>query len=206
MCQTRRLARTKFISRLDSAEALAGLAQMGVLEVHPWGSRNEDLERPDRLIFDLDPDESLPWSTVTEAAAEVRARLKKIGLTSFLKTTGGKGLHVVIPVDPALEWPAAKDFAHKFVIAMERQKPTALPDQDDESGTRRKNLSGLSEERTRCDGRRSVLTASQRRSARFNAPGLVGTRCVEQACLPSRQLRRMALTTLEGPVEGDTYH
>ena len=108
---------------LDSAEALAGLAQMGVLEVHPWGSRNEDLERPDRLIFDLDPDESLPWSTVTEAAAEVRARLKKIGLTSFLKTTGGKGLHVVIPVDPALEWPAAKDFAHKFVIAMERQNP-----------------------------------------------------------------------------------
>jgi len=108
---------------LDSAEALAGLAQMGVLEVHPWGSRNQDLEHPDRLIFDLDPDESLPWSTVTEAAAEVRARLKKIGLTSFLKTTGGKGLHVVIPVDPALDWPAAKDFAHRFVMAMERQNP-----------------------------------------------------------------------------------
>jgi len=108
---------------LDSAEALAGLAQMGVLEVHPWGSRNQDLEHPDRLIFDLDPDESLPWSAVTEAAAEVRARLKKIGLTSFLKTTGGKGLHVVIPVDPTLDWPAAKDFAHRFVMAMERQNP-----------------------------------------------------------------------------------
>jgi bifunctional non-homologous end joining protein LigD len=108
---------------LDTPEALAGLAQMGVLEVHPWGSRNDDLEHPDRLIFDLDPDESLAWPTVTEAAAEVRARLKKLGLTSFLKTTGGKGLHVVIPIKPTLDWAAAKDFAHRFVLSMERANP-----------------------------------------------------------------------------------
>jgi bifunctional non-homologous end joining protein LigD len=104
-------------------EALASLAQLGVLEVHPWGSLNGDLEHPDRLIFDLDPDESLAWPTVTAAAAEVRARLKKLGLTSFLKTTGGKGLHVVIPIQPTLDWPAAKAFAHSFVIAMERANP-----------------------------------------------------------------------------------
>ena len=104
-------------------EALASLAQMGVLEVHPWGSRNDDLEHPDRLIFDLDPDESLTWPTVTEAAAEVRARLKKLGLTSFLKTTGGKGLHVVIPIEPTLTWTDAKDFAHRFVLAMEKENP-----------------------------------------------------------------------------------
>ena len=104
-------------------EALASLAQLGVLEVHPWGSRNDDLEHPDRLIFDLDPDESLPWSTVATAATDVRARLKKLGLTSFLKTTGGKGLHVVIPIEPKLDWPAAKDFAHRFVLAMEKSKP-----------------------------------------------------------------------------------
>ena len=104
-------------------DALASLAQLGVLEVHPWGSRNEDLEHPDRLIFDLDPDESLAWPTVTAAAAEVRARLKKLGLTSFLKTTGGKGLHVVIPIEPTLTWPAAKDFAHRFVLAMEKANP-----------------------------------------------------------------------------------
>lgn len=108
---------------LDTPEALAGLAQMGVLEVHPWGSRNDDLEHPDRLIFDLDPDESLAWSIVTEAAADVRTRLKKLGLTSFLKTTGGKGLHVVIPIDPTLDWSTAKDFAHRFVLAMERANP-----------------------------------------------------------------------------------
>jgi bifunctional non-homologous end joining protein LigD len=104
-------------------EALASLAQLGVLEVHPWGSRNDDLEHPDHLIFDLDPDESLPWSTVTAAATEVRARLKKLGLTSFLKTTGGKGLHVVIPIEPKLSWTDAKDFAHRFVLAMEKANP-----------------------------------------------------------------------------------
>lgn len=109
---------------LSTAEALTGLAQMGVLEVHPWGSRNEDLERPDRLIFDLDPDEALGWNILTGAAAEVRKRLKAIGLESFLKTTGGKGLHVVVPIAPKLEWPVAKEFAHGFVNAMERANPS----------------------------------------------------------------------------------
>jgi bifunctional non-homologous end joining protein LigD len=108
---------------LSTAEALAGLAQMGVLEVHPWGSRNDDLEHPDRLIFDLDPDESLPWSAVTEAAADVRGRLKKLGLTSFLKTTGGKGLHVVIPIEATLDWATAKSFAHALVVSMEKASP-----------------------------------------------------------------------------------
>jgi bifunctional non-homologous end joining protein LigD len=108
---------------IQTAEGLAGLAQMGVLEVHPWGSRNEDLERADRLIFDLDPDEGLAWTVLTTAAAEVRARLKKLGLESFLKTTGGKGLHVVVPIVPELEWPAIKEFAHRVAQEMERAKP-----------------------------------------------------------------------------------
>jgi bifunctional non-homologous end joining protein LigD len=108
---------------LSTPEALAGLAQMGVLEVHPWGSRNGDLEHPDRLIFDLDPDEALPWSTVTKAAAEVRARLRKAGLTAFLKTTGGKGLHIVAPIEPQHSWTEIKDLAHNFVLAMERDNP-----------------------------------------------------------------------------------
>jgi bifunctional non-homologous end joining protein LigD len=106
-----------------SPEVLASLAQLSVLEIHPWGSSNSDLENPDRLIFDLDPDEQLPWSTVASAALEVRARLKKLGLVSFLKTTGGKGLHIVVPVEPRLAWPDAKDFAHRFVLAMERENP-----------------------------------------------------------------------------------
>ncbi|HZY63872.1 MAG TPA: DNA ligase D [Edaphobacter sp.] len=108
---------------LSTAEALTGLAQMGVLEIHPWGSRNDDLEHPDRLIFDLDPDEALPWKQLTNAASEVRSRLKAMGLESFLKTTGGKGLHVVAPITPDLDWPALKEFAHGFVNAMERDTP-----------------------------------------------------------------------------------
>ena len=108
---------------LNTAEALAGLAQMGVLEVHPWGSRNESLEQPDRLIFDLDPDEALAWKVLAGAASDVRAKLKKMGLESFVKTTGGKGLHVVVPIEPELEWPAIKDFARGVVVEMERANP-----------------------------------------------------------------------------------
>jgi len=108
---------------LNTAEALAGLAQMGVLEVHPWGSRNEDLEHPDRLIFDLDPDEELEWPEVVKAAEEVRAGLKKVGLESFVKTTGGKGLHVVAPMEAKHEWPEVKEFARQFVVAMEKTAP-----------------------------------------------------------------------------------
>jgi bifunctional non-homologous end joining protein LigD len=108
---------------LNNAEALAGLAQMGVLEVHPWGSHNEDLERPDRIVFDLDPDEDLPWIEVAGSANEVRDRLKKLGLETFVKTTGGKGLHVVAPIKPEHEWPEVKEFARQFVVAMERNSP-----------------------------------------------------------------------------------
>jgi bifunctional non-homologous end joining protein LigD len=101
-------------------EILAGFAQMGVLEIHPWGSRNNNLEYPDRLIFDLDPDESIPWPTLAEAANNVRKRLKKLGLESFLKLTGGKGLHIVTPITPTLSWSDLKTAAHNFVLAMER--------------------------------------------------------------------------------------
>lgn len=108
---------------LDTKEALTGLAQMGVLEVHPWGSTNDDLEHADRVIFDLDPDESLVWRDVTAAADDVRKRLKARGLESFLKTTGGKGLHVVVPTEAVFDWTAVKEWAHSFVLEMERAAP-----------------------------------------------------------------------------------
>ena len=108
---------------LDTAEAIVNLAQMNVLEIHPWGSTNDDLEHPDRLIFDLDPDAELPWLTVAAAAAEVRQRLKNLGLESFLKLTGGKGLHIVAPIQQTLTWPELKTASHNFVLAMERHNP-----------------------------------------------------------------------------------
>ena len=113
---------------LSTPEALAGLAQLGVLEVHPWGSRNDDLEHPDRIIIDLDPDAAITWETLAAAAAEVRAHFKSLGLQSFLKTTGGKGLHIVVPLvnghgGPEHDWTVIKNFTHAFVLEMEKQNP-----------------------------------------------------------------------------------
>jgi len=108
---------------IENAKGLASLAQLGVMEVHPWSSRNGDLEHPDRLIFDLDPDEALAWPVLGSAATEVRARLKKLGLESFVKTTGGKGLHIVAPIAPKVAWQTIKEFAHRIVLDMERSNP-----------------------------------------------------------------------------------
>jgi bifunctional non-homologous end joining protein LigD len=107
-------------------EDLAGLlatVQMGVLELHPWGSTADDIEHPDRLIFDLDPDEELPWQRIVDAAIELRQRLEKIGLESWVKTTGGKGLHIVVPVKPRLDWDAAKAFTKAVVDGLVRDHP-----------------------------------------------------------------------------------
>jgi bifunctional non-homologous end joining protein LigD len=108
---------------LSTPEALAGLAQMGVLEVHPWSSRNASLESPDSIIIDLDPDAAISWRTLADAALEVRKRFKKLALESFLKTTGGKGLHVVVPIRAEHDWPTVKQFAHNFVLQLERENP-----------------------------------------------------------------------------------
>jgi bifunctional non-homologous end joining protein LigD len=108
---------------LSTSKALVELAQLGVLELHPWGSRNADIEKPDRLIFDLDPDAAIDWETLSAAAVEVKERLKKLGLESFLKTTGGHGLHVVVPIRATNSWPAVKEFAHNLVLAMEKDAP-----------------------------------------------------------------------------------
>jgi bifunctional non-homologous end joining protein LigD len=108
---------------LNSAEGLVGMAQMGVLEIHPWGSKNKSLDKPDRIIFDMDPDEAIDWETLAATAKEFRARLEQFGLQSFLKTTGGKGLHVIAPIRPENEWPVIKEFAHNVVLGKERNNP-----------------------------------------------------------------------------------
>ncbi|HEX6951065.1 MAG TPA: DNA ligase D [Nitrospira sp.] len=94
----------------ESLEALLGLVQMGVLEVHTWGSKKDRLERPDRLTFDLDPDPSVPWAQVIEAAQLTKTLLDELGLVSFLKTTGGKGLHIVTPIQRTFGWDEVKTF------------------------------------------------------------------------------------------------
>jgi bifunctional non-homologous end joining protein LigD len=108
---------------LHSSEGLAGLAQMGVLEIHPWGSKNDALDQPDRIVFDLDLDPAVKWTALVACALDLRKRLKKLRLESFLKSTGGKGLHVVVPIEPEHEWPVIKGFAHAVVLEMEKENP-----------------------------------------------------------------------------------
>ncbi len=108
---------------MNTPEGLLGLAQLGVLEIHPWGSKNSSLDTPDRIIFDLDPDSRISWKTLANAAAELRDRLHQLKLVSFLKSTGGKGLHVVVPIAPEHDWPVIKQFAYDVVAQMERNNP-----------------------------------------------------------------------------------
>ena len=102
---------------------LIAMVQMGVLEMHPWGVRIEKPDRADRVIFDLDPGEGTGFGDVVRAAKEVRARLSALGLESFVKTTGGKGLHVVVPVEPTEAWPAVKGFAKRVSAEMAADTP-----------------------------------------------------------------------------------
>ena len=96
---------------VDSAEGLIDLAQLGALEIHCWNTHSHHLEHPDQWVFDLDPGPHVDWQQVTDAAFTVRKKLKTFGLESFLKTTGGKGLHVVVPVLPKLDWKMGKTFS-----------------------------------------------------------------------------------------------
>jgi bifunctional non-homologous end joining protein LigD len=113
---------------VDDIEGLVSLAQVGALEIHAWGSREDKLEYPDRLVFDLDPDPAVPWPRVVAGARQVRAFLDDLGLESFLKTTGGKGLHLVVPIDRRHDWDESKAFCRQVaesIVAADPQHYTA---------------------------------------------------------------------------------
>ena len=99
---------------IENIEGILACVQMGTIEFHGWGSRIEDVEKADRLVFDLDPDEGLSFEPVKTAAFEFRQLLKRLGLETFPMITGGKGVHVIAPLTPKADWPAVKDFASRF--------------------------------------------------------------------------------------------
>lgn len=116
---------------IDTADGLLTCVQMGAIEFHGWGARIEDVEKADRLVFDLDPDEGLDFEAVRKAAFHFREILQQIGLETFPMVTGGKGIHVIAPLVPKAEWPEVKDFAHRLAQAVAQSDPdnftAALP-------------------------------------------------------------------------------
>ncbi len=108
---------------IEDTEGLLQLVQMNTLELHPWGASVDDPEHPDRLVFDLDPGEGVTWAAIKAAARDVRDRLQEIGLESFVRLSGGKGIHVVVPLTPKADWAQAKDFCESFAQAMAEHAP-----------------------------------------------------------------------------------
>lgn len=108
---------------IDDERGLLQLVQMNTLELHPWGATVADPEHPDRLVFDLDPGEGVSWADVKRGARDVRDRLQETGLQSFVRLSGGKGVHVVVPLQPKADWEDAKAFCEAFAQAMAEQAP-----------------------------------------------------------------------------------
>ena len=109
---------------LDDIKGLLACVQMGTVEFHGWGSKVEKVEFPDRLVFDLDPDVGLDFAKVKEAAVRLQALLDDLGLKTFPLLSGGKGLHVVAPLDASKDWPTVKSFAERFTRAIAEAEPT----------------------------------------------------------------------------------
>jgi bifunctional non-homologous end joining protein LigD len=105
---------------------LVGLAQVGALEIHPWGVRVDRLDHPDRIIFDLDPGPGVEWAALVDAAFRTRDRLEAVGLSSFAKLTGGKGIHVVVPLEPVASWDAVRPFCRAVAEGLAHADPTHL--------------------------------------------------------------------------------
>ena len=113
----------EFYFYIENAAGLIYEVQMGTLEFHTWGSRVENLEKPDVMVFDLDPDEGMELERIRQGVLDIKSVLDQLRLTSFLKTSGGKGYHVVVPIKPSVEWDAFHAFARRIAEVMEQQWP-----------------------------------------------------------------------------------
>jgi bifunctional non-homologous end joining protein LigD len=151
--------------QIHDMPGLVALAQLGTLEIHTWGSRADNPEKPDLMVFDIDPDVGLGWEKVALAAFAMRRKLHDLGLDSFLKTTGGKGLHVVAPIERRLEWDELKAFTKAVVDTMVEEDPSAFT--GNMSKAARKNKVFLDYLR---NGRNATFIAPYSPRARDGAP------------------------------------
>ncbi|WP_281532622.1 DNA ligase D [Anaerocolumna aminovalerica] len=108
---------------IENAPGLISEVQMGTLEFHTWGSRVDEIEKPDVMVFDLDPDEGMDLSRVRQGVLDIRSILNELSLNSYLKTSGGKGYHVVVPLKPVVTWDGFHDFARRVAEVMEQKWP-----------------------------------------------------------------------------------
>lgn len=124
----------------DNIEAVVSLAQMGIVEIHTWNSTTRDIERPNRIIWDLDPGPDVTWRAIVRAARLVREVLQTLGLASWVKTTGGRGLHVVVPIKPSRDWSDCLAFSRGVSEAIERSDPGTYTTAFAKAGRERKIL------------------------------------------------------------------
>jgi bifunctional non-homologous end joining protein LigD len=150
---------------VDSEEGLLALAQLGVLELHTWGTHFEHIEHPDQFIFDIDPHEKVSWARIVASAYHVRDELAQYGMKSFVKTTGGKGLHVVAPVLPRLSWDMGKSFCRALCEDVARK----FSGQYVATMTKSKRTDRIFLDYLR-NGRGSTAIAPYSPRARFDAP------------------------------------
>jgi bifunctional non-homologous end joining protein LigD len=152
-------------SVIDDEQGLFGLVQLGALEIHTWGSRADDFEHPDILVFDLDPDPAVSYEAVIAAARSLRQVFAQASLETFVKTTGGKGLHVCVPLVPDLDWQQAKDFTGRIAEAMAESAPELYV--ATQSKAKRKGKTFIDYLR---NGRGATFIAPYSTRARENAP------------------------------------
>ncbi len=110
----------------DSVTAVVEAAQMGTIEFHTWNARSDRIDRPDRMVFDLDPDPELPWSSMIEATSMTLDLLGELGLRAFLKTSGGRGMHVVVPIERRQSWDLVNDFARGVTVRLAKEAPEQI--------------------------------------------------------------------------------
>jgi bifunctional non-homologous end joining protein LigD len=150
---------------IEDAKGLLSLSQFGVIEFHPWGCRIDNIEKPDRIVFDLDPDESLGWHSVVDAAFQVRDELEDLGIESFVRTTGGKGLHVVMAIERRHDWKEMKEFSHNVVRLLARKHPRRYTDNPQKPARKGKIFADYLR-----NGRGATAVASYSLRARAGAP------------------------------------